>query len=253
MSSKIEAGLESFETITLDQMDRVKLMNRVDTKFNFTKSELLSILPELSEHYQILNINGNLTPKYESLYYDDPLLKFYKDHHSGRMNRFKVRMRKYLDSDIAFLEVKHKFKGRTNKQRIPISDLHHNLSEEEKEFVRSTGVNVKDLNPVLTNKYNRITLVGKKLNERLTLDLGLSFFWEDKTRSFNELVIAELKQEKVSRNSPFFQIMRELNVRPFRLSKYCIGILKLYGTERVKHNRFKEKLLKLKKIDNYDA
>ncbi len=245
----IHSKLDQFETITLDQMDRVKLMNRVDTKFNFKREQLLEILPELSKHYYVLEIEGNPTPKYESLYFDDDDLSFYMNHHSKRMNRYKVRIRKYLDSDIAFLEVKHKFKGRTNKMRIPVDDISHDLEEEHKEFLESTGVNPDELKPVLTNEYHRMTLVGKELNERLTLDLFLSFNWEEESYNFNELIIAELKQEKVSRKSPFFQIMKQHNIRPFRLSKYCIGVIKIFGQDNVKYNRFKSKLQKLQKID----
>lgn len=241
--------LTDFDTITLDQMDHVKLMNRVDTKFNFKKEQLIEILPELAKHYFILEIEGILIPKYESLYFDDENLTFYMNHHRKRMNRYKVRIRKYLDSDIAFLEVKHKFKGRTNKMRIPVDNISHELQDEQKAFLTSTGVNPDELKPILTNEYQRITLVGKELNERLTIDLFLSYKWNDEMFSFDELIIAELKQEKVSRKSPFFQIMKQHNIRPFRLSKYCIGVIKLFGQENVKYNRFKAKLKKLQKID----
>ena len=240
---ELHAQLSQFDRIALEDMGRVRLMDRVDTKFNFSRNQLLSILPELAKHYFILEIEGSVTPKYESLYFDDEELTFYANHHQKKMNRYKVRIRKYLDSDIAFLEVKHKFKGRTNKMRIPVNDLQHELEEEHKTFLESTGVNADGLKPILTNKYQRITLVGKELNERLTLDLFLSFDWEGENYNFDELIIAELKQEKVSRNSPFFQVMKSQQIRPFRLSKYCIGVIKLLGKESVKYNRFKRKTL----------
>ena len=250
---ELHAKLTQFDRIALEDMGRVRLMDRVDTKFNFSRSQLFEILPELSKHYFILEIEGSVVPKYESLYFDDEALTFYSNHHQKKMNRYKVRIRKYLDSDIAFLEVKHKFKGRTNKMRIPVNDLNHELEEEHKTFLESTGVNAQELKPILTNKYQRITLVGKVLNERLTLDLFLSFDWEGENYNFDELIIAELKQEKVSRNSPFFQIMKSQQIRPFRLSKYCIGVIKLFGKENVKYNRFKRKLNQLNKIDTNAA
>ena len=107
-----------------------------------------------------------------------------------------------------------------------------------------------DLKLILTNRFNRITLVGKKLNERLTLDLNLSFKSNGKQASLENIIIAELKQERVSRTSPFFKTMKALMIRPYRLSKYCIGVIELYGKQNVKYNRFKKKLLRIKKLEN---
>jgi hypothetical protein len=100
------------------------------------------------------------------------------------------------------------------------------------------------------NSFHRITLVNKVENERLTLDFDLTFRWDDKTENFDNLIIAELKQESVNRNSAFFALMKTINIRPYRLSKYCIGSIELYGGSRLKFNRFKKKLLTLKKINN---
>ena len=59
-----------------------------------------------------------------------------------------------------------------------------------------------------------------------------------------------MKQAKASRISPFYQLIKEKQIRPNRISKYCIGVIKLFGKENVKYNRFKKKLIKLKKIEN---
>lgn len=244
--------IDTFDPITLEEMDNVKLMNRVDTKFTFSRDQLIGILPALKEHYRVLSINGLRLPSYESLYFDDKNLNFYIDHHKRKLNRFKVRYRKYIDSDLTFLEVKHKNKGRTDKRRIVVDQIHDKMSQEHKSFVDSTGVEYDDLVPVLLNRFHRITLVSKNENERLTFDIDLRFKHDNKEEVMENLVIAELKQEKMSRNSPFYSIMKNLHIRPYRISKYCIGVIKLYGEKNVKYNRFKKKLLKLKKI-NPDA
>jgi hypothetical protein len=44
--------------------------------------------------------------------------------------------------------------------------------------------------------------------------------------------------------------MKELQLRPYRLSKYCLGSVEIYGEEKLKFNRFKKKLLYLKKINH---
>jgi hypothetical protein len=69
-------------------------------------------------------------------------------------------------------------------------------------------------------------------------------------RDFEQLIIAELKQEQLDRNSPFYQLMKKERIRPYRLSKYCIGSVEIYGEEVLKFNRFKKKLLFLNKINH---
>jgi hypothetical protein len=94
-------------------------------------------------------------------------------------------------------------------------------------------------------------LVNKTKNERLTLDFDLSFKRDNTTKEFKNLVIAELKQEKIDRTSPFFVSMKNRIIRPYRLSKYCLGAMALYEKEKIKINRFKRKYIYLQKIEKY--
>ena len=122
------------------------------------------------------------------------------------------------------------------------------MSKDQISFVKSTGVQESDLKHVLTNKFSRITLVGIHHNERLTFDLNLTFTNKDKEVALSHLVIAELKQTRVIRTSPFYALMKKKLIRPYRISKYCIGIIELLGKENVKYNRFKKKILKIQKL-----
>ena len=251
LSEQFNNLISAFTPIHLEQMDRVKLMNRVDTKFAFDLTILSDILPELVENYAILEINSVRTPSYQSQYFDDQNLTFYKDHHNGRTNRFKVRIRKYIESNLLFLEIKHKFKGRTIKKRIEVDDFKVNLTSEMNAFINDNKAAKSALMPILENAFHRITLVNKTKNERLTLDFDLSFKRENTTKEFKNLVIAELKQEKIDRTSPFFVAMKNRIIRPYRLSKYCLGAMALYEKEKIKINRFKRKYIYLQKIEKY--
>jgi hypothetical protein len=252
LNIQINQALNDFDPISLLEMDRVKLMNRVDTKFAFSVTEFMTFLPHLTDQYSILEIEGTRTPFYESLYLDDSQFTFFRDHHNGRTNRFKVRYRKYVESNLSFLEIKHKVKGRTDKSRIKVDDIPLDLIEKHTKFIEGIVTQDVSLKPVMWNSFHRMTLVNKTENERLTLDFDLTFKWNDKTQNFNNLIIAELKQENVNRNSVFYQLMKSRCIRPYRLSKYCIGSIELYG-DSLKFNRFKKKLLQLKKINNYAA
>lgn len=252
-SGKIQHILEQFDKIHLEEMDRVQLMNRVDTKFTFSVDTLIAVLPELIKYYKVLEVEGYLLSEYESLYYDDPFFSSYQDHHRGLRDRFKVRYRKYVNSDIAFLEIKHKKNGRTEKSRIRTEGIPLEMSPEEKAFVLEQGLRTSDLHPTLMNRFKRITLVNKTVNERLTLDVDLAFEWNGRQEIMTGVVIAELKQEKADRRSPFYIHMKKHLIRPVRISKYCIGMVYVYGREKLKYNRFKKKLLYISKLQTNAA
>jgi signal recognition particle subunit SEC65 len=242
--------LTKFPVIKLEEMERTKLMDRVDTKFAFHKDRLPEIIKGLKEFFHVLEVEGKRISQYESLYFDKSEFDFYNDHHNNRNHRFKVRFRKYVDSGLNYLEVKEKRKGRMIKQRIPVKKFEHELSDSSKSFVEQYVNDEDELEPKLWNQYQRITLVNKNLDERLTFDINLEFKWGEEEKKFPSLVIAELKQERKNRNSPFYKLMRSKGIRPYRLSKYCIGAIELYDTKKLKYNRFKKKLLKLKKIND---
>jgi hypothetical protein len=254
LKQDVAALVAQFDGISLEEMDRVKLMNRVDTKFAFSTSNFLSFLPELVKHFSILEIEGTRTPRYESLYYDDVNFKMYLDHHNGRKNRFKIRYRKYVESNLSFLEIKHKFKNRTNKRRIKVDEIPTNeIPLEHMEFINKILPSQFILQPTMWNGFNRLTLVNKTENERLTLDFNLVFYWDDRKIELDNIIIAELKQENVNRNSAFYALMKKHVIRPYRLSKYCIGSMQLYDKSVIKSNRFKKKLLKINKIQTHAA
>lgn len=250
LQDHIKPITSEFTKITLDEMDEVKLMNRVDTKFAFSFSQLESILTAIKESYKILEIEDTRMPFYESLYFDDEDFKFYNDHYIGKVDRFKVRFRKYVESNLSFLEVKHKIKGRTKKSRIIAKEIGQSLTEDQQLFLEKILNSDIELVPKLWNSFHRITLVNNDIKERLTLDFDLTFKWDDQEVKLDNLVIAELKQEVVNRNSPFYAHMKKMVIRPYRLSKYCLGTLEVYGTGNMKYNRFKEKLRKLRNIND---
>ena len=248
--STIKTEIEQFDPIFLREMADVNLMNRVDTKFAFRQDDLLRFLPILASNYRALKVEGTMVPHYESLYFDDESFSFFRDHHNGKADRFKVRIRKYVESNIHFLEIKHKVKGRTDKRRILTDNFNELQEEKERDFLRRQLNEDTQLKPTMWNSFQRITLVSKSSKERLTLDFNIKFHMGEVQRDFDQLVIAELKQEALDRNSPFYQLMKKERIRPYRLSKYCIGSVEIYGEEVLKFNRFKKNLLFLDKINH---
>lgn len=249
MREDVTYSLNQFDPITLAEMEGVKLMDRTDTKFTFNINELPSILEEAKTYYRILSVEGNRISRYKTLYFDTQDFDLYNEHHSGKLNRYKIRHRTYVESNLGFLEVKFKNnKGRTLKTRIKEVEVPELNTGKAFEFLKKMlPFDPLILLPKIWINYSRITLVNKTSAERLTLDLNLEFERNGKKQILDQLVIAEVKQDsKVA--SPFISIMRNKHIRQGSISKYCFGIASSYP--EVKKNNFKQKLSNVKKIIN---
>jgi hypothetical protein len=122
------------------------------------------------------------------------------------------------------------------------------FSDEEFLFLEQSYSDAKALNSTISNSFSRITLVHKKKAERLTFDLNIEFQDREKTKSLTNLVICELKQGNSDRSSVFYMKMKKRMIRPLKVSKYCVGIMKFFPAKDLKQNRFKKKTLSLNKI-----
>jgi hypothetical protein len=108
MLNEVRDLLNGFEPITLAEMDGVKLMDRTDQKFIFHISKLPDLLRAVQQNYRALEVSGTRMSRYETLYFDTPEYTLFTQHHNGKTNRYKIRMRRYVESDLQFFEVKHK-------------------------------------------------------------------------------------------------------------------------------------------------
>jgi len=244
--SNVQEIISHYQPITLKEMDNVALMNRTDTKYLMSMSQLEDVLAEVAHHYRILDINGLRSNHYQSQYYDTPDYYFYRRHHSGKQNRLKIRKRMYVESNLTFLEVKFKSnKGRTEKDRTKLDGLTPDLSLENENYIHEMSHFEEHLEPKLMNLFERITLVDQSLPERITIDVNLSFVVNDRTVDIPDLVIIEAKQERQNRHSVFLQALKKRLIRPESMSKYCLGIALL--TDQ-KSNMFKEKIRTIKSL-----
>jgi len=247
LSNSIASSISLFKPIELSEMDRVKLMKRTDTKYWFHVNQLPSLLSAVQSDYYVLAINNISLLPYSTVYYDTPDNNMYTEHHNGRLNRYKVRRRKYVNSGISFLEVKHKNnKGATQKTRVPTGAEWMSFTSGEKDFLNGNTPYVADgLVPSLANNFSRITLVNKNFSERCTIDLNLNFIWGDNHVALDNLVIVEVKAERVSGASPLSQTLRDMHIHPSGFSKYCVG--RSLTNSTLKHNAFKQKLRLIEK------
>jgi len=251
----IDQLLKSANKHSLADLSDSSLMDRVDSKFLLPADQLPHVLNICSNHYSALEIADKSKFQYQNIYFDTPLLDFYNQHHNRKLNRHKVRHRYYADSGISYLEVKFKTnKGRTVKTRQLVDNQPREALDSSYVFLKQQGITAPDsLKPSQLCTYDRISFANQQLTERITLDLNLSWtnsqswnFDSSQAVTMPNFVVAELKQEKRDRNSPFFQLMREIAIRPQGFSKYCMGV-SLTKKQQVKSNRFKANILQLQR------
>ncbi|MFK5950299.1 MAG: polyphosphate polymerase domain-containing protein [Methylococcales bacterium] len=225
-------------------------MNRLDSKFALNSSKLPEILELIKDSFFILEINGKRIQTYNTSYFDTDNYYMYTRHHCGAQNRYKVRHRYYKNDEMGFLEIKFKSnKGRTIKSRIQLNEINDVHSKKGIEYIeQKTPFKASDLKVALSNSFNRITLVSKKFDQRLTIDTNLHFYGFDKKFTNPNIAIIEVKIDKFSQDTGVHQVLKDLKIYQSGLSKYCLGMV--YLNDNIRKNTFKPKLLTLKKIEN---
>lgn len=223
------------------------LMDRTDLKFNFHISLLPQLLDAVKEHYRSLEVAGTRMSRYETLYYDTPDYNLFSKHHNGQTNRYKIRLRRYVESDLNFFEVKFKNnKGRTIKTRVPTNNLDQRISGTSEQLLTdTTGIDPAHMEAKLWVNYNRITLVNKFDEERITIDIDLEVKNGDDRVGFDGLVIVEAKQAR-PHETPFIKMLHNMRIREGGTSKYCLAVSKL--VPGIKKNNFKPDLITIQKI-----
>ena len=251
-SAKIDHALNRFSAISLEQLNaKAAMLERLDNKYIVNAEIFKEFLAQTSKSFDILELAGTRSFRYETLYFDTPELSCFHDHQRGRRKRCKVRVRDYCDTNQAYLEIKLKDKrGSTVKKRMKCSrGSTTGLDEAQKCFI---GYCYRDLydeplamifSPALNMAYQRMTLVAQAGGERLTIDNGLTF-WAGQNKS--AISDGQFVIETKSRNGNGLadQVLRGLHQHPLnRCSKYCIGMA--LTTPDLTCNAFKPTIRKL--------
>ncbi len=247
----IDEIILSLPPISLAQMDDVKLMNRVDSKYWFHISMLPIILNNIADQYLVLEIKGERQLPYSSIYYDTELNNMFADHQRGKLNRFKIRRRIYNITASSFLEVKFKSnRGRTIKQRREAEYHPNEIDGVDSHFIEQlTPYNPTALRSVLESQFNRIMLVSRDMSERCTIDLGLRFrsMLNDRCEvAMDNIVVLEVKRDGRS-YSGVVEALHSCRIREAGFSKYCVG--RSLVDDTLKRGRFNDKIRRLARLE----
>lgn len=244
--------VEPFQSISLGQLNaKADMLQRRDNKYVIRTSVLEQAVPMLARYFDILEIDGKREFTYDTCYFDDRQRTGYFDHHQGRRIRCKVRMRKYVDAGLCFVEIKLKHnRGMTIKERLqrPV-DVHGRLDHEALNFIRTTYRDLyrrefaQNLQPAMEMHYQRLTLVAKDGGERMTVDVGMTFKSAEGICMVDDgLLLVEAKSHNA--NGIADKILRSLHQHPTNsCSKYCVAMAALNKVQ--KYNKFLVALRKL--------
>ncbi|ASW55370.1 polyphosphate polymerase domain-containing protein [Plantactinospora sp. KBS50] len=214
-------------------VDRAALQTRVDRKYLVPVDGLADLLEQLVPVARVLDIDGERVFRYESVYFDTPLLVSYHTAAYRRRRRFKLRTRTYVDSAECWLEVKISgARGSITKHRLPYHPQDRETVRPGRGFVdaalRRESICPEPgspLEPVLVTRYRRATLLLPATASRITIDTDLT--WQDgnSTLSLPGLAVVETKTSAAA--SPVDRILWRRGARPSRISKYATGLAAL--------------------------
>jgi hypothetical protein len=177
--SELERAIREPDPISLEQLDeQASLRRRVDSKYVVPDGLAAATVRSLADGYRALAIDGRRRFSYESVYFDTPDLRCFRDHVEGARPRFKVRSRYYRETRACFLEIKVKRDDdETVKRQRPYEHAHHGtITPEAWTFLDETFAELigeeppRDLAPTLITLYERFTLAAREGGERATLD-----------------------------------------------------------------------------------
>jgi|1186.fasta_scaffold306163_2 hypothetical protein len=224
----MKALTDCFEPISLVELNsRAALLCRLDNKYIVDLQTLDDLVDALRKDFLVLEIDERRVFNYETVYFDSPELDNYRAHVQGRRRRFKVRSRRYVDSDLHVFEIKLKGPGgTTDKRQLLIGpDEHATLTQEAERFADGVlreeyGHGLpEEMAPALGMTYRRITLAAKDGAERVTWDFSLSF--GDAALDGHHAIV----ETKTPRGRGIAdRALLDFGVRPVSCSKYCAGI-----------------------------
>lgn len=245
--------IDNFNKISLEDMGKVRLMNRVDTKYVTSLDIISELLKRAVSEYMVQEIDGKVNMPYYTMYYDTPDVNMFYEHQRGKKNRQKIRIREYEGSETSpFVEIKTKNnKGRTHKKRIKMEDG-LDIALYNQFLKKHSWYKPESLIPQIENHFYRITLVNKGMTERITIDSNLEFhnILTDQKVSLQNIGIIEWKRDGRNCKSPFEDILRDLRIHPSGFSKYCMGMA--ITDPNLRQNRLKRRIVRLKRLKTFD-
>ncbi|GEK80955.1 polyphosphate polymerase domain-containing protein [Agrococcus baldri] len=231
--SGLDAAIDRLDPVSLAELTAsAALLTRVDRKYALAADDAVRMLDALPAGTRALEIGGERSLAYASCYFDSRDLLAYRLAAHGRRRRFKLRTRTYVDSNLAFLELKTRGgRGTTVKERIEYAPEHRAVltadgREYASEGLAAVGIPAPPLSPVIETGYRRTTLLLPDGATRATVDTDLAWRLDDGTTLRTPgLVIVETKA--TGGPGAVDRLLWRAGHRPDRVSKFATGLAAL--------------------------
>ncbi len=228
--SGVGRAIARLDPVSLGELtDSAALLTRVDRKYALDADDAARMLELLPAGTRALEIDGERSLAYASCYFDSDDLLAYRLAAHGRRRRFKLRTRTYVDSDLAFLELKTRGgRGTTVKERIAYAPGDRDvLTDDGREYAEeglaAVGIPAPPLAPVIETGYRRTTLLLPDGRTRATVDTELAWQLGDGTTLRTPgLVIVETKA--AGGPGAVDRLLWRAGHRPDRVSKFATGL-----------------------------
>lgn len=235
--------------------------NRYEIKYLVAEADVPALRAELSTRLATDPLAPEGGYRVESLYFDSPDLRFYREKIEGLKFRRKLRIRRYGDGSVAeeepvSIEIKQRVNRVTQKRRLDLgfadalalcdstggatgnavdtAELIESLPERDHGLIREIAsfVAVNRLRPIATTTYRREAFVGAdaEAGARVTIDHGVAgrdrdFLLGNPTAEDRPTVDPQLAvvEIKVDERVPFWltDLTAQQGMAVIRMSKYC--------------------------------
>ena len=245
--------IDAFEPLSALEVKKVKFSDKEEMTYTFNNSFLPQLIESTKGDYSIITNGGKKYSSYKLLYFDTPKNRFYLDAHNGKRNRFVVRYRQCIDSNITYFEVKYmNKKGRKKKKKIKVDEIKTILGDEELDLLKKVmrKKKARKLKPRITCEFKRFILINRQNNHKVIVDSNMKFTNNNSDTHYSDIALAKIIQERYDRNSKFVAALRESGIRQGQIGNYALG-MSIFGNQ--KSNLYKEKENRINKlIENYD-
>jgi len=222
-AAELREAVDALPAIQLIKLqDSAALLSRRERKYLVPVSVAASLVAAVSSEATALEIDGERSFRYESIYFDTPGGASYLAAARRRRRAYKIRTRTYIDSGECVLEVKLRgSRGRTIKSRVDYpTAASGDLNLTARQFISQIlGTSQEtDLQPTLKTTYQRSTL-RLSGDSRLTIDIDFVAAAPEGDRvTLEGFAIIESK----SRSAPTVadRTLWRMGYRPIRLSKF---------------------------------
>ncbi len=220
------------KAITLDELDeRASLQRRVDQKYLVPRDLFERLVSELEDAYEVLEIDGERSFGYESVYFDTSDLLCFRQHVEDERPRFKTRTRLYVSTQACMFEVKVKTAEGTMDKR----HLERSPSEQGKldpatrsfldEVIAASGFDAvaEGFEPSLTTRFTRRTFAAREGAERVTCDSRVEMLRSDGSVACLDPGHILIESKSEGGEGEWDHALGREGVEPVSLSKYRVG------------------------------